>query len=387
MTTLEQLNRFYEDMLPSEKCVELLEEYDGTMEGFILFGANQVGIGLKRMMQKIGLNVLSFLDEYLEADVLDGLTVLHTVEEVKKRYSNICFVVVANVRTSRKIMMEKLNSAFDNCAILNEEVVSYCMQNNSLNNDGGVYLKEAYVQITNMCTLKCRGCCTEVPTLPPELKNHYPFEELKKDIESFGKIVSGVSSVYITGGEPFLYPELAETIHCLKEHVHIGQLYINTNATLMPSDNVLEAASECSVIIRASDYGKLSVRLSELLAVCEKWGVTVFSRPADAFPWVEYEEMYDRSGDGKIQMESCREYGCFNAYRGRLFPCEPMMRQHEQKLYEPKAEDFIDLSEDTDTARIKLKILVERISKKNPFYGCRFCGTEYKEIKAAVQLE
>ncbi len=72
MNALEQLNSYRENMLSTEKCRTLLQEYGRIVDGFIIFGAMQTGEKLKNILETYSLKVIGFLDEYVDIENMGG---------------------------------------------------------------------------------------------------------------------------------------------------------------------------------------------------------------------------------------------------------------------------------------------------------------------------
>lgn len=384
MNKLEQVNAFYEDMLSSDECRRLLREYAETIEGFVIFGANQNGLRVKRVLEGMSLKVLCFLDEYVTSDEFDDLIICHSLEELKEKYPQVCFILATLYRKHEKIMRNKITQAFGRCEVLEENAVSYCQRSDSLKRNDSAYIWTMAIGFFDFCTLKCRDCLPMTPWLPPTLRKHPPIEQLKRSIENLGKIVDGNNSLCITGGEPLLYPELAEVIRCVRKNLHVGELILITNGTLIPSEEVFKALAECQVIVRISDYEELSPKKNELLAILKKWKITAFLVPTMEVPWAQFEEMYDRGGDGHEQFVGCMIDRGYDLFDGKLYPCCRLLYQQRLNICEPAADEYIDLFEDVEIARKKLR---ELDSRTTPYVGCRFCGLSTKPVKPAIQIE
>jgi MoaA/NifB/PqqE/SkfB family radical SAM enzyme len=86
------------------------------------------------------------------------------------------------------------------------------------------------MHLLNRCNLLCQHCYLDAAPwhntyLPPELA-----------IRSLGELESlGIATIYVSGGEPFLYPELSEVLaHASRQQR--CELYVSTNGTLIGSD-------------------------------------------------------------------------------------------------------------------------------------------------------
>lgn len=86
--------------------------------------------------------------------------------------------------------------------------------------------------LTGSCNLKCRHCWIN-PQFEKNAGKYLPWNKLKKIIQEAKEI--GLSSVKLTGGEPFLHPEILGVIKGLKE-MKLG-VTIETNGTLIDEES------------------------------------------------------------------------------------------------------------------------------------------------------
>jgi sulfatase maturation enzyme AslB (radical SAM superfamily) len=73
------------------------------------------------------------------------------------------------------------------------------------NNDNPI----AWLEITDLCNVYCKGCYRT------NLEGHRPLDELKKEVDFFCK-VRNPDSITIAGGEPLVYPHIAELVSYIK---------------------------------------------------------------------------------------------------------------------------------------------------------------------------
>lgn len=386
MIVLEQLNAFYENMLPSEKCCELLQEYAKNIDGFVIFGAMHTGIHLKKILEKFSLNMIGFLDEYMKFDMLEDKRVFHSILDLKlEGWERICFVIATNIPKNKEIMRLKLKENFPDADILEQKVLFYCHYNGVLLRNDSFYMNTVSLINTNLCTLKCRGCCTMTPELEPELRENFPVENILRSVRQLSKVVDAINNVEIIGGEPFLHPQLDEILFCLREQPNIFQIVIDTNGTIVPKKEVIDAMAACDIVVRISDYGSISTKKQEILSALEKNNIIFFMRPVNEMPWSDYGEIYDR-GSGEKQFKNCRDDSVL--YKGKLYPCLREFRYVEKKLYTADECVCVDLDDATEKAREDLAKMMTRMKERTePLRGCRFCGDMDVKIEAGVQKD
>jgi len=112
-------------------------------------------------------------------------------------------------------------------------------------------LHELWLHTNNSCNLACTHCLVssgpgEIPGLPPELLRRIVREALALGVERF----------YLTGGEPFLRPDIEEILRTISEEGE-RQVIVLTNATLFrgPRGGFLSALSRERVKFQVSIDG------------------------------------------------------------------------------------------------------------------------------------
>ena len=73
--------------------------------------------------------------------------------------------------------------------------------------------------VTARCNLRCKMCAVYIPKLY-ELGNvpEYPITEIKNSFRTYFALTDQVRLISITGGEPMLYPDLAELLDYLRSY-------------------------------------------------------------------------------------------------------------------------------------------------------------------------
>ena len=80
--------------------------------------------------------------------------------------------------------------------------------------------------ITHRCTLKCKLCGAYSPYYSPT--PHWRGEELQSYVDKYFEVVDSVEKMTISGGEPFLHPDLPELVKYLnkyKDALHLLGLF------------------------------------------------------------------------------------------------------------------------------------------------------------------
>lgn len=242
-----------------------------------------------------------------------------------------------------------------------------------------------FPSISFLCTTICNLNCEKCANFKPYSKSmrHKPLEELKADLDLFFSCVDFVKRFHITGGEPFLYPHLAELISYIGTRYRnkIGDLETVTNCTVTPGEELCRALSQHRVCVERDDY-RLSPAMRKSFETVSKtldaYGISsraIFSHEfLDMFP---PKEPFHLLTDDELTRRFCKCDSTFMELRnGRLYSCNYMGYAVTAGLIPDCAEDTYDLTnfEPTDESRKELLEFRCRYNPKGYVEFCKYCN-------------
>lgn len=117
-----------------------------------------------------------------------------------------------------------------------------------------VYLSSASFLPSTYCNLNCEACLNFTPYIRKFETREW--ENITRDIDLFFKHVDYINLFHISGGEPLLYPYIADLIKYIWDNYKdkIYSLETVTNGTVLPNEKFLEIFHEYPVKITVDDY-------------------------------------------------------------------------------------------------------------------------------------
>lgn len=243
------------------------------------------------------------------------------------------------------------------------------------------------------CSLKCKYCCAGC-----QYSSHKTFD-VKNSIDDFDKML-GVSKVLcagILGGELFLHPKIGEFFSSFAKMKNIKNcecVEIFTNATVIPSDDVLKAYSEIPIhkFFMISNYSGLNDNNQRFLEQLDKFDVKyeVFS-PSNIHTWNHPGDLKARNFEKidytpdelkHLRYKCCDFYGGWTVLEGKLYICG----YNVYALY-PKLNDYVDIRNCPDDELERR--LFDYMYERQTYDLCSYCrGTFYgcEQISVAEQL-
>jgi SynChlorMet cassette radical SAM/SPASM protein ScmF len=101
-------------------------------------------------------------------------------------------------------------------------------------------LKSVYFYLTEGCNLACRHCWIDPPFESEELKHAFlPLEQFRRVLSEAKPL--GLEAVKLTGGEPFLHPQITDILREIRDQGL--RLIIETNGTLV-TDEIASLVAE-----------------------------------------------------------------------------------------------------------------------------------------------
>lgn len=107
---------------------------------------------------------------------------------------------------------------------------------------------------STVCNLRCECCLNFTPYMNGFVVR--ALDDLKADIDLFFQVVDYVELFHVSGGEPFMYPELPQLLRYIYDHYHqrIHSLETVTNGTVMPSAELMKVYRDLPITITVDDY-------------------------------------------------------------------------------------------------------------------------------------
>jgi uncharacterized Fe-S cluster-containing radical SAM superfamily protein len=126
-----------------------------------------------------------------------------------------------------------------------------------------VYLE---IVTTTRCTLQCRHCIGDIPEIKKHEHYSMSFEEYKNYLDNLLSGLRSIKLVRILGGEPLLNKDIPKILAYTLEQPKIKHVYLVTNATILPSKEVIEALKKHprKGTVDLSNYSSNKALLSKL---------------------------------------------------------------------------------------------------------------------------
>lgn len=200
--------------------------------------------------------------------------------------------------------------------------------------------------LTTKCSLNCEKCNNLMPMFHG---NAYDFS-WEKTKSALGIILSQVKELIfceLVGGEPFLNAEFEEILDYVMKQDKIRQIVIVTNATVIPSDSVINKLRESKALVRVSDYG-LFDKMSKFVSILDQAGVNV--RIQQDMKWNDPGGVEKR---GKTREEIRRQYNkcefslkCKYLCEDKLFTCARAASLYQLGIIDAKG-DVLEIDDNT----------------------------------------
>lgn len=255
-----------------------------------------------------------------------------------------------------------------------------------------VYLRDICFIPSTKCNLNCENCLNFTPYL--KKMQDEPIEELKKHIDLFFSKVDYIGLFHVSGGEPVMYPHLAELLVYIDVNYRskINQLATTTNGTREYSDELCQTLREHNIFLIVDDYTEAIPENRDffysLLARLERNNVWFLRNKACS--WIDLApESTDNSQMDEWELQqyytACaipyQEY-----YNGRLYACNYAHFAEKAGLTYCDETEYLDFGKLNDADKKKLIEFRLGYSVKGYVEFCKkcagFCNNPYKKQPA-----
>lgn len=389
-----------------------LQKYNGNI---IVWGAGRIGGVAAHVLKKKGIKLIGFCDsakdkwetefcgykvmspEKLKTEYPEALVLISTVFHVTI-YDQLKEWGFENVYDCAFLFMEIDFSDYDfwmdpPYAIRNvEQYLAAVLEQKK--KEGTI--DQIFLNITTACTLKCRDCSMFIPYVKKPCI--YPSDEIMKDFMRVLSVLGHIRIVNFYGGEPLLHPDLAKMIQSLKADKRIDRISFITNGTIVPNSELIEVLkNEPRIMVRISDYGKISTKLDELTAILDDNGIayeianyTYWDAPSTIGVCNESEAQLRRKF---IMCTSCNVLFILNR---KAYLCSTGSAVGNMDVFPPSKTNCIQIEEydgrDEDLFAKDLKEFIGRPKKGMYLDACKYCSGGHcvqfeNKLPVAVQTD
>lgn len=232
---------------------------------------------------------------------------------------------------------------------------------------------------STVCNLKCEACLN----FNAHAKSFYvrKWEDLIADVDLFFSCVDYILLFHVSGGEPLLYPRIADLIEYIDKKYgdRIYQLRTVTNGTVVPSDKVLEKLSKSNVEITVDDYREAVPQYNEnfdnLIQKFEEFHIPHYISKVDS--WIDLEPLKTNYSDWTERQLQEHFDKCCQSWQelrdGKLFSCNYDAYATVAGINGEQKEEIFDLK---SYSRERIKELIEfRLGYNEKGYTnlCKHC--------------
>ncbi len=248
-------------------------------------------------------------------------------------------------------------------------------------NSDNIILPRLVVELTTVCTLKCKGCNNLIPLYREQCI--LSTEEVIKEIATVIEAVDGIVTLELLGGEPFAYRSLCEVMDYVLGLDKVFEVELTTNGTLVPSLELIERLNNEKVTIKISGY-KESDKYDRLIKLFIENGIRY--ELYDDITWIDSGGVIKRNRSERDVENTYRACDsaryCKTLYKGKVYACARSASLYDLGYCnDPKG--YLDINE---SKYIRSDIRDFFLKKTDP--SCDYCDycEHWRMIPAGVQL-
>lgn len=385
---------------------EIIEEILKEEAPIVIFGTKAAGLMGQMTLLHIGKKVSYFCDNYgpQHGKKINGTPVL-SVEQLTQIGPQVCvFVCSFNDESCAAITNQLMEIGITNVhdgkvlrSVFNQHCLKRQVQFKGQSISERRPTEETYLQIgkvavfiTERCTLNCKNCNILIPCYrnPQNLDKN----EIIQSVKNFSASVDWIQNLCLTGGEPFLHPDLGEICHELSKIENIEMLSIVTNGSVLPSVKILEDLKNSVHYISISDYGLFDEKIkdfSNLLA--QKSIVYEINRDSDFWYEIKIAEKQNRGQNLNAEIFSncdLLQNSCHFIINNQFHRCQISAAATPHELIKNNGDDFVSLmTAKTDYKALRHK-LQSLLNNRACLEACDYCTIADKVIvKRAEQTD
>ena len=240
-------------------------------------------------------------------------------------------------------------------------------------------LPRIVLEITTACTRKCSYCNNLMPLY--DHPNHVLYEDVIRDLRVLVQEADWIITVELIGGEPFLYPQLADVLEYLINEDSIVSVEITTNGNVLPNMEVIDKLKNPKVIVLLSDYMD-DPRIDIFKQKMSDNGI--YLEINDALSWIDTGGTYNRKWCTRERQRIYREcYAskfCKTVFKGRLYSCARAVGLYDLGICN-RDDGYLDLMDPSNRKNRIRKFFLDKDS-----IACDYCNgmDEWRQVTAGL---
>lgn len=372
---------------------QFTEEFNKLYQGerpIVIFGAGEIGKRAVLRMEYLGLknNIACLGDNNPDkgGTCVEEIEIL-SKQEIRDRYPDARIVItVGNSCAAEVIRKELMELGFHDFisrqALLHRFEFDGHREKALVYRDGKYILRQIVVCVTERCTLRCKNCSQMMPrfTHPQDMDTSQVITSIQNLMDS----ITYVQDLTLLGGEPLMNKELPEICRAageLKKQGKIKFISIVSNATIIPSKELLGVMKEYGIMITFSDYGELSVNMKGAQQACEEHGVEwrySYSGGKNEEKIQYWSELSTERRDfTKVELDAkftnCNSlYDCNMIYKGRYYFCSFAPFLAGLGIINPEGNSF-DLLDTKLSKEERIQSYRAFMAEEKATEGCYYC--------------
>lgn len=209
------------------------------------------------------------------------------------------------------------------------------------------HLHRVVVHLTDHCNLNCRGCTHFSNIAKPSFADPAQFE---REFAQLARTFSGITEIYLLGGEPLLHPDLMEFLSIARRHFPTSRINLMSNGVLVTRmSEEFWVAMHDNRISLVCDLYPIGLPVDEIESLCQRYGVPLeWTDPRAEFFKLPIDET--GSQDAEHSFKGCGGVNnCVLLREGRLYPCayiayiDILKDRFDLEGMQPGEDDSIDL--------------------------------------------
>ncbi|WP_415930257.1 radical SAM protein [Zhenpiania hominis] len=224
--------------------------------------------------------------------------------------------------------------------------------------------------ISNSCDIKCKNCSLFTGLAGDN--NFADFEISKVALRKIKSIYSRIDEIHITGGEPFLNPDLSKYCRIIREFFPKTKIFIDTNGVVLKTLQMDDCSFllQYDIVLKVAYFPEYDGAIDKLHIKLDRWGIRHQIRHEKYY----FEKYYDFAGKRDINdafFHCKKRFRKLVLYENELFPCyTPFALRNAERLIPLQISDksTMDLFEKQNVSN---KDVWQSLNKSSEY--CRFC--------------